>query len=301
MKLRIFLTVTAGVISISFASIFIRFCEDVPSVMIATYRMAIASGILILYSVSTRRLKLSSMSGLHVCSAVLAGFFLALHFSFWISSLKYTSVASSVVLVTTNPIFVGFFSWIIFGEKLSRALIAGIILSVGGSFVMALGDSGTGSITVGGNHAVLGDALALAGAVMASGYLLVGSRVRESVDVLSYVVVVYTTSSLFLLTFSLLSGLSFSGYRISSYVWMVLLAVVPQIIGHTAINWALKHLRPGMVAVAILGEPVGASLLAYWFFSESLGPFQLAGMILIFTAILLASRNAGKSESALVT
>ena len=288
MLIKTILALAAGVVSVSFAAIFIRFCGDVPAVIIATYRLTIASAILLPYA-AARGVRLRSLDRKTLFLGALAGLLLALHFITWITSLKYTSVASSVVLVTTNPIFVGIFSWIFLREKQPRALLAGIALSLAGSVTLALGDSGFRGLMPYGPGALIGDALALAGAVMASGYLVVGSRMREKVDLLTHISIVYPFAALFLLLASLASGHPFTGYHTSSYFFMFLLAVVPQLIGHTAFNWALKHVRASMVAISILGEPIGASILAYLFFGELVGAWQFAGMVMIFAAILVAA------------
>jgi len=281
-----------GITAISFAAIFIRFCDDVPAIMIATYRLCIASVILLAIA-RIRGLSLKGVSRKDLYLSFLGGLFLSLHFITWITSLKYTSVASSVVLVTTNPIFVGIFSWLLFRERQNIELILGIVLCFFGSVLIALGDSGSQGFTLT-QRALTGDLLALAGAVMASGYLIVGSRVRERLDILTYITVVFSISALFLLVTSMALGIPFTGYRPDSYLFMALLAVIPQLIGHTSLNWALKHLKASMVAITILGEPIGATILAYLFFTESVGGLQLTGMTLIFAAIIIASRRGRK-------
>jgi len=290
---KTFASLSIGILAISFASIFIRFCNDVPSIMIATYRLTLYSVILLIIA-KTKGIRLSLYNKRHILMGILGGFFLALHFSFWISSLKFTSVASSVVLVATNPIFVGLFSYLFFKEKQPPELILGIILSFLGSIILAVGDFGFQGLTGQNPSFLLGDILAFLGAIMASGYLMVGSKLREKMDVLPYISMVYTFSASFLLITSLSLGIPFTGYKPSSYFYMVLLAIVPQLIGHTAFNWALKHLKDSMVAITILGEPIGASILAYFIFRETIKSFQSVGIILIFLAIIIASRKAKK-------
>ncbi len=284
---------SVGIVAISFASIFIKFCDDVPSIMIATYRLTISS-IILLTIAKGRGIRFTSFNKKQLLIGVLGGFFLSLHFSFWISSLKFTSVASSVVLVTTNPIFVGLFSYLLFREKQPPELILGIILSFSGSVILAIGDSGLQGLSIQNPSFLLGDVLALVGAIMTSGYLMVGSKLREEMDVLSYISVVYTFSACFLLIASVSWGIPFTGYKASSYLYMALLAVVPQLIGHTAINWSLKHLKTSMVAITILGEPIGASILAYIIFHETIESFQGIGIVLIFLAIIISSRKGRK-------
>jgi drug/metabolite transporter (DMT)-like permease len=284
---------SVGIIAISFAAIFIKFCEDVPFLMIATYRLVISSVVLLILA-KGKGIRFSHFTKSQVLMGMLGGMFLALHFTFWISSLKFTSVASSVFLVATNPIFVGMFSYLFLRERQPIELIAGIILSFSGSIILALGDSRIQGLTIRNPSFLIGDALALLGAIMASGYLIVGSKMRREMDVLSYVTIVYSFSGLFLLITSLFSGTPFTGFQSSSYLFMVLLAIVPQLIGHTAINWALRHLKTSMIAITILGEPIGASVLACVIFGETISSFQGLGIILIFLAIIIASRRAKK-------
>jgi drug/metabolite transporter (DMT)-like permease len=291
--LKIIACVSAGIIAISFASIFIKFCDDVPSLMIATYRLTISSIILLILA-KKKGVRFSSFSKKQLLMGMLGGLLLALHFSFWISSLKFTSVASSVVLVATNPIFVGMFSYFLWGEKQPIELIIGIILSFLGSVILAAGDSGLRGLSIQNPSFLLGDALALLGAIMASGYLMVGSKMREKMDVVPYTALVYSFSAFFLLITSVSTGIPFTGYTSSSYVFMILLAIIPQLIGHTSINWVLRHLKTSMVAIIILGEPIGASILAYLIFQETISSFQGIGIILIFIAIIIASRKARK-------
>jgi drug/metabolite transporter (DMT)-like permease len=283
----------AGILSISFAAIFIRFCDDVPSIMIAAWRLTAASAILLVFF-RLRGHTFKKVTREDLILSCFGGLFLALHFILWITSLKYTSVASSVVLVTTNPIFVGIFSYLILKEKQHIELIIGIILCLIGSTLIAAGDSGFEQLVIVNSEALLGDILALAGAIMASGYLLVGSKAREKLDILTYITIVYTVAALILIILSLVLNIPFTGYRHSSYLYMVLLAILPQLIGHTAFNWALKHIKASMVAITILGEPIGATVLAYFFFGESVSRFQLIGVVAIFAAILISSRRAKK-------
>jgi drug/metabolite transporter (DMT)-like permease len=290
---KIFACLSVGIVAISFASIFIKFCDDVPSLMIATYRLTISS-IILLTIAKGRGIQFTSFSKKQLLMGALGGFFLSLHFSFWISSLKFTSVASSVILVTTNPIFVGLFSYVFLKERQPPELILGIILSFSGSIILALGDSGLQGPSIQNPSYLLGDVLALVGAIMTSGYLMVGSTLREEMDVLPYTFMVYTFSACFLLIGSVSWGISFTGYKASSYLYMALLAVVSQLIGHTAINWALKHLKTTMVAIISLGEPVGASILAYIIFHETIKTFQGIGIVLIFLAIIISSRKGRK-------
>jgi drug/metabolite transporter (DMT)-like permease len=293
--LKTALVLLVGVISISCSAIFIRFCDDVPAIMIATFRLTIASLILLaIFKIKGRSLKIVQNRDLILC--LLGGLFLSLHFISWITSLKFTSVANSVVLVSTNPIFVGLFSYLILKEKQDTGLIVGIILSFLGSMTLAVGDSGIFKLILVDKKVLMGDILALTGAVMISGYLIVGSRVRRRLDIFTYITLVYTFCAIYLLVISFVLHMPFTGYKSLSYLNMILLAIVPQLIGHTSFNWALKHLKTSIVAIAILGEPIGATLLAYIFFKETVDSFQLIGIIFIFAAIIIATRKGKKPD-----
>jgi drug/metabolite transporter (DMT)-like permease len=292
---RTILILTLGILCLSTASILIKYCDDVPAVTIAAWRMILAAACM-LGIARARGVKFAAIDKRAWAGILLGSFFLSAHFSLWVTSLKYTSVASSVVLVTTNPIFVGLFSWLLFKERHSYELVLGIVLSFAGSAVLALGDAGIGTLAQGGEKAALGDLLALLGAVMASGYLLVGSRLRERVDLWAYTSLLYTFCAAELTILALAAGLPFTGFKTSSWWALAAMAVLPQVIGHTTINWALKHLKAGLVAITILGEPIGASFLAYFLLNEKIGPWQGLGMILIFAAILIASRKGRKEH-----
>lgn len=271
-----------GVLAVSTASVFIKLC-DAPALIIATYRMVFASLILLPYALYRKTGR--TWGRKEIGWLILSGFFLSLHFTFWIGSLKYTSVASSVVLVTTYPIFVGIGSRLFLKERMGLYLIFGIILSVLGSGLISYGDMALS------REALMGDGLALLGAVTASGYFLVGRKMRKTQDLLSYIFPVYSTAGFLLVIFSLLSQKNFFGYSWTTYLFLFLLALIPQLIGHTTINWALKYLPASMVAITYLGEPVGSTLLAYFILNEGLTPWKVFGGMLILAGILTALKR----------
>ena len=287
------LILTIGVISISFSAIFIRFCPNVPAISIAAWRMIIASGVLIAIAI-VRKVRFTGIQKREWGIACIGAVFLTLHFASWITSLKLTSVASSVALVTTNPIFVGIFSWIILKEKQQKELILGIVLSVSGSLILAVGDGGLSGLAITNKDALIGDILALTGAIMGSGYLISGSIIREKVDTFRYILMVYPLTAVLLLLVTVVGKFPLTGFSRISYLNLILLALVSQLLGHTAFNWALKHLKASMVAVTILGEPIGAAILAWLFFRETISLSQTIGMALIFTAIIISARKGGK-------
>jgi len=276
------LILPVGIIAVSTASIFIKLC-DAPALIIATYRMVFASLMLMPYAFYKKTGRGWGRSDLGWL--ILSGVFLSLHFTFWIASLKYTSVASSVVLVTTHPIFVGLGASFLLKERLGMNLVLGIALSVLGSGLISYGDMTLSE------EALMGDGLALLGALAASGYFLVGRKMRKSQDLLSYIFPVYSTAALVLILLSFLFQEKFLGYSATNYLYLFLLALIPQLIGHTTFNWALKYLPASMVSITILGEPVGSTILAYFILSEGLTPSKVIGGILIFAGILIALRR----------
>jgi drug/metabolite transporter (DMT)-like permease len=195
-----------------------------------------------------------------------------------------------VVLVATNPIFVGIGGWLFLKERLNLNLILGILFTVIGSVFISFGDTAISK------EALLGDGLALLGAVSVSGYLLIGRRMRRDQDLLSYIFPVYSTAALLLIFLSLLFQKSFGGYSSSTYLFMFLIALIPQLIGHTTFNWALKYLPASMVAIATLGEPIGSSILAYFILDEGLTLWKIVGGVLIFAGIVIALRRAAKEK-----
>ena len=273
-----------GVISVSFAAVFIRLA-DAPSLVIAAYRLCLAALILAPFAVKFSGRELRKIPGRNLAMMLLAGGFLALHFGLWVTSLSYTSVATSVVLVTATPIFTAVASYLLFKEKLTVKIVLGITVSIGGSVVI-----GYGNWSIGTNQ-LLGAGLALAGALAIAGYLLTGRRLRRTTGLLSYTFVTYSSAAVLLLITALASGYSLSGYSGNTYLMFVLLALIPQILGHSSLNWSLKFMPATMVTIAVLGEPIIATTLAFLILNESPTLTEIIGGILILGGILIAFRG----------
>ncbi len=281
--IRPYLGLAIGIVTVSFASIFIRLA-DAPSLVIAASRLTIASLILAPAALIRGKDELRSLAREDLGLALLSGLFLGLHFATWISSLEYTSVASSVVFVDTSPLFVGLASHLLLKERVSRRMFAGIAVSVLGGMIIGYGDFGLGT------RELFGDFLALMGAVAVSGYLLVGRKLRRHLSLLSYIFLVYATAAVFLVALCLVTGQPFSGYSQQTYLMFILLAVVPQVIGHSSYNWALKYLPATFVGVGTLGEPIGSTILAYFILNEVPTLAKIGGGALILMGIYLSSR-----------
>ncbi len=274
-----------GVTAASTASIFIRLAqEQVDSLAVAAWRLTLASLILLPLALLTRRDELHSMSRREWALALGSGLLLAIHFASWITSLALTSVAASVVLVATAPLWVGLASYLLLGERPGRWMTAGLAVALVGSAVIALGDLGQGS------HRLAGDLLALVGALAGGGYFLIGRRLRARLSLLGYVFPVYGTAAVLLLVAAALTRTPLGGYAPVNWLWLLLLALVPQIVGHSSLNWALRHLSATYVALAALGEPIGSTLLAWALLDEPPTWQALLGGTLILTGIAIASR-----------
>ncbi len=276
-----------GLVAISFASILIKIC-DAPPLIIAAYRLGLAALALLFFTLPRALPEFLQMDRREILASLLAGGFLSLHFVFWITSLKYTSVASSVILVTTNPIFVALISGFFLREKISFSLLCSILLAVLGGFIIAWEDWGQG------RENFYGDLLALLGALMATGYLLAGRRIRQKVGLSAYITLVYGVAAILLISFALIGGEPFFQYSPRTYLLFFLLALVPQLIGHTTLNWALKFFSATWVAVLILGEPVGATILAAILLEEPLTYRLFIGGILVLLGIYFSAREERK-------
>ncbi len=283
-----------GILAVSTASIFVRFAQhDAPSLTIAAGRLALATVALAPLALTRDRPALARLRARDLLLALAAGLFLALHFALWIASLERTTVASSVVLVTTTPLWVALLAPVVLREPLTRAAAIGILIALAGGVIVGTGGGRAASgLAHGRGGAWLGDLLALSGAWMMTGYLLVGRRLRGALTLVPYVFVVYGMAALVLLLLMALSGLSFSSLPPRVWVWLVLLALVPQLLGHSSFNWALRYLPASFVAIVLLGEPVGSTALAWVVLREIPSALELAGALLILAGIVVAARAA---------
>jgi drug/metabolite transporter (DMT)-like permease len=290
--IRLVIAAATGILAISTASIFIKLCDAHP-LIIASYRLGLAS--LILAPIALRPGRYRTILRGRWKLLFLTGLFLALHFIFWIASLRYTSVASSVVIVNINPVFVGLGSYIFLKERVTKLMILGIFLSITGGMVIGLSDFTFST------HAGLGDLLALGGALMASGYLMAGRKLRQEMDLLSYIFPVYGTASIVVLLIALAVGVPLFGYSCRTYAFFFMLAIIPQLIGHSTFNWALKFFSASTIAILILGEPIGSTLLAYWILGETLSVWKATGGICILAGIYVALRANVKGSGLIVS
>ena len=290
--------IVIGVLATSTGAIFIRFAqaEAVPSLVIAAYRLGLASLILAPIALGRGHAELRAMTRRQWGLALMSGAALGLHFGAWITSLAFTSVAASVVLVSTNPLFVAVLAALLLRERLSRAVMIGLGVTLGGVVVVGLADAcqpaGCPPLAewVRG-RAFVGDLLALVGAMGGAVYFTVGRSLRATLSLTTYVFITYSTAAVCVIGAAAVARLPAGGYSPQAYVWFLLLALVPQLLGHSAFNWALKFLPATYVSVTVLGEPAASTVMAAVLLGERPTALKLAGGALILAGIALASRR----------
>ncbi|HZH07569.1 MAG TPA: DMT family transporter [Lautropia sp.] len=285
-----------GVIAASSSSILVRYAQHagVSSIAIAAWRMVLASLVLVPLAAAIRRDELSRIRSRDALIAGVAGAFLAAHFVTWISSLEYTSVASSAALVTTNPIWVGLATVFLLRERLGALTIAGIAISLAGCLLILWADA-TVAGAADGRRPMLGNALALVGALGVSAYLLTGRAVASRFSLLAYVALVYGTAAAVLVLVAVAAGVELWRYPAAGWWALAGLALGPQLVGHTAFNWSLRRLSPTFVALAILGEPVGSAILAGVLFTEIPTGLQAVAFAVLLAGIVVAALGEGHS------
>ena len=297
------LAIVIAIIAVSTASIFVRFAQqEAPSLVIAALRLGFAVVAIAPFAIIRYRSELRKLTRHELLLAVLSGGFLAVHFAAWITSLEYTSIVSSVVLVSTGPLWVALFSPLFLKEQLSRPVLIGMLLALLGGSVIALGDScqisgGLVCPSVSGflqGDALLGNFLALVGAWALAGYLMIGRRLRSGMSLVPYIFLVYGVAAAALCAAMLLAGQRPTGFSGMTYVWILLLALVPQLIGHSIFNWILRYLPATLVGITTLGEPVGSAVLAYFILQEIPASLTLFGGFLILAGIYLSSRKKAR-------
>ena len=291
-----------AILAVSTASIFIRFAQSngAPSLVIAALRLTFATLILAPIALTKHREEIKRFTQTEILLGVFSGIFLAAHFATWISSLEYTSVASSVVFVSTGPLWVALLSPLLLKEHLARTAIIGVGLSLVGGAIIGLSDA---CIWDGGlscpalqdviqGRAMWGNLLALLGALTITGYLIIGRKLRSSISLIPYIFMVYGIAAIMLIVLMFASGNSPFGYASKTYGWIFLLAALPQLIGHSTFNWILKYMPATFVAVTTLGEPIGSATLAFFILKETPTLAVVVGGVFILTGIYLASQSS---------
>lgn len=282
----IYLAIFFSILCMSTSSIIIRFCTA-PALIISLYRVLFTMGIAGVLG-STAPTGIRELSRRDFYYIVGSGIFLALHLGCWITSLSYTSISSSVLFTNLQVIFVLVFSAILLQEKVNRWVTGGILTALVGSLLIVQGDLQSGKFW--------GDMLALLSGLFVAAYFIIGRRVRARVDVWTYTSLTAGAAAAVLLVGCKGWGYSLTGYPRLDWLLFLLQAVLPGIVGHASLNWALKYVKAPIVSVSVLGESVGASLLAFLIFHEALAWYQMLGGLFILSGIYIAATRENNSS-----
>ncbi len=288
-----FIALLVGLFSVSTAAIFIRLAqsEEAPSLVVAGGRLVVASVILTfpaLRSAQTRA-QIKSLSRREVGLVVFGGVMLGLHFALWVTSLEFTSVTNSVVLVTTTPLWVALLSPFFLKETMSRWIIAGLGLALLGGIIVALsGDAGDPPTRA---EPLLGNGLALLGAWAVGAYFMVGRQLRRKLKLIAYIWIVYGTAAIFMLGVVIIMGEPILSLAPPAYLWIFLLGAIPQLLGHSSFNYAIGYFAAVYVTVVTLAEPIASSILAMIFLNEFPAILSVIGSTIILFGIVVASRD----------
>jgi drug/metabolite transporter (DMT)-like permease len=277
-----------GVGGTAWAAIFFRLADDAPALTIAGYRLAISSGVVGVVAiclVGLGRDRFPARSDLLHLGA--SGVFLAGHFWTWFASLERTSVGSSVVIVGMQPLLAALIAFAMLRERPNRAEWWGIVLACAGLAIIGGRDFAADP------GQLWGDALALTAGVFGALYRTIGRSVRADVSTASYSAVVYGVAAVALWASIASVRPEISGFDGTTWTFIVLLALIPQVVGHTAFNWALAHYRVVTVGIAGLGEPILATLLAIPILGENPTTGVIVGGPLILAGVLIGIRGAG--------
>ncbi|MBW3593983.1 MAG: DMT family transporter [Actinobacteria bacterium] len=276
-----------GVLGASISAILIVYARDAQPMAISFWRCAGGAAALAPFAARGLRAMTKRQLGL----PAVAGLFLAAHFATWITSLELTTVAASVLLVTSSPAFVALLAWWLLGERLRSVAWVGIVLTVIGAGLVAGGDLSGAQFE--------GNMLALAGALTVGVYMLVGQVSRRELGILEYSVVTYSVAGLVLLPISLVMGADLWGYDAQTSWALVGLLIGPQLLGHTVLNYVLKDLGATIVAVAVMAEPLIAAILAYILFGQVPPLLIYPGGAAILVGIYIVSTR-GKSPQVVI-
>jgi len=296
-----YFVMVVGLFAVSTAAIIIRLAQsgDAPSLVISAGRLCVASIVLTPMVMLNHRDEVKKIRPRDLMWAMVSGLVLGLHFASWITSLEYTSVINSVTLVTTNSLWVALMAPVFLGEKLDRAAIIGLALATTGGILVGIsGETGDPPTR---NEPWLGNGLALLGAVMASIYFVIGRNLRARLSVIVYIWLVYSAAAIVLVVAVIVSGQTVTGFATETYLWIMLLGLVPQLIGHSSFNYALGFFSAAYVSLIVLVEPVTTGLLATILLDEWPVPLQLVGATIILTGIWISSREDRLAEAASVT
>ncbi|MEF2096433.1 DMT family transporter [Bacillus sp. CFBP9009] len=288
-KVNPYVALAIGVASVSFSAILVKLATA-PSGVIAFYRLLFTVLLMLPVFLMKYRHELKFIEKKDWLYSIAAGVFLAFHFILWFESLNYTSVASSTVLVTLQPLFAFAGAYLFFKERFSMKAILSGIIAIAGSLVISWGDLRISGM------ALWGDILSLIACALVTGYLLFGQNVRKRISSITYTFVVYAISAAALFFYVIFKGEALAPYPASDWVYFVLLAIFPTLLGHSLFNWSLKWLSTSTLSMGILLEPVGATILAYFILDEPILWTQVLGGTIILGGLMMFLKDEKKSK-----
>ena len=277
-----------AVLCVSVGSIFVRLAAA-PALAVAFNRIFLAAAVVAPFAAPSLARAWPVLTARRRLILLASGVSLGVHFATWIASLSYTSVAASVLLVNTAPLFTLFFSWWFLGERASKAVLIAMAVALTGAALIAAGDWGDG-----GAASLKGDALAVAGAVTMSLYHVIGRGLRDALPLPAYVLGVWSTAAATLAVLAATARVPVFGYPPRTFALFLALAVVPTVVGHGLVNRSLRHIPAPTVGLFLLGEPIAASILAYAVFGENPGALTIGGGVLVLAALALVVRSEGR-------
>lgn len=291
-KINPYFVIAIGVVSVSSSAIFVKLATA-ESAIIAFYRLMISVLLMLPLFLMKYRMELTKVKKMDWLLASTAGIFLAFHFILWFESLTYTSVASSTVLVTLQPIFAFAGAYFFYKERFSvKAILSGVV-AVLGSLLISWGDFKVSGL------ALIGDMLAIIACGLITAYLLLGQTVRKRLSSIIYTFIVYSASTITLFIYAWAAGNSFGPYPASDWIYFILLAIFPNLLGHSLFNWSLRWVSTTTISMAILLEPIGAALLAYWLLGETIQWTQAVGGAIILASLMIFLRDEQNNSSGL--
>lgn len=307
--ISVYVMLALGLSSFSFSAILVKLAqtEGIPSLFVASSRLMIAAIILTPFVFIHHRANLATLNRKDLVLAFGAGTFLALHFISWVTSLEYTSVLISVVFVTSGPLWVAILEFIFFRAKLPKLVVIGLGVAILGGLLIGFAGtlSDTATVQVDRQRELIGGGLSLIGAITIAVYLIIARKLQQprirngvttKLHIIPYIWLVYGSAGLLLLVWTILAGVPIVGYSAQGYIWLLLMALFPQLVGHSSLNYAVGYLPATIVSMATQLEPIGSAILAYFLFNELPFPLQIVGSIVIICGVMLATYGQNKKR-----
>ncbi|MDR7811387.1 DMT family transporter [Lacrimispora sp.] len=281
-NIGLYLALLFGVFSLSTSAIFVRLA-NAPSAITAFFRLLFAALLLLPFLLTSKenRRQLLSLSKKQWTLGILSGLLLSAHYMLWFESLRHTSVASSTVIVTLQPLFSIAIGFVFLKERFHKLAIVGCLIAIAGCFLIGWGDFQISS------QALFGDLLAFLAAGFISIYFFIGQAIRKELSAVPYSVISYLSSSLFLGCCAIIERSSFTGYPAATWMAFGGLALISTVFGQFIFNWLLKWIPATVISMSILGETIGTCILAYFILNEAISFQQGVGITTILLGLVL--------------